>query len=343
MRKLIIISLIFNIFICYSQNVTEVPKPENLEFIDSLFNEVKIKRDSGFYTVINILENGLKHANTNFEVYKITFNLGFLYTRTEQYNKCIDMWLSANKSGICYDFQFDENLDPPYLKSYEDNKQFLDFIKKNDALLLEQSKNAKAEYFVNLPTGYDSSVNYPLLIVLHGGVGNFYRTYENWQSEKIETDFITVYPQGRIMKGSFSRSYGNEGIEDITEVYKQVVKTYSVDTTSILLAGQSAGGALSLGLVENKIAAKGLLLAFPVKPGNFDISSAQNLKNSLIRVYTICGEKDKYFYPGQLELSKLMDSAQVENMFIKYPELGHNFPEDFKLQIDNGIKYILDY
>ncbi len=56
----------------------------------------------------------------------------------------------------------------------------------------------------------------------------------------------------------------------------------------------------------------------------------------------ICGEQDKYFYSGQLELASLLDSAKVESKFVKYPNLGHGFPDDFKLQIDQGLIFILD-
>ncbi len=342
MRKLILIGLLFNIVISYSQNVREIPKPEDIGFIDSLFTELSSKRDSGLYTAIDILENGLKNAETDFEIYKITFNLGALYTLTNQYDKSIDLWLSANKQGICYDFQIKENTHPTYLSAYKDNQRFFDFIRKNDSLKNVISLNSQTEYFVNLPIGYDKSKKYPLAIILHGGVGNFYNTFENWQSEDFKTKFITVYPQGREVRGTFDRSYGNYGIEDVLEVYNQIIRKYSIDTTSIILGGQSAGGALSLELVNGRIQANGLLLAFPVKPNDFDISTAQKMSEYSTRVYMICGEQDKHFYPGQLELSYLLDSANVENRVTKYPDLGHDFPLDFKSQIDLGIKFILN-
>ena len=44
---------------------------------------------------------------------------------------------------------------------------------------------------------------------------------------------------------------------------------------------------------------------------------------------------------SKLALSRLLDSVEVENKFIKYPNLGHRFPDDFRFQIDQGLKYIL--
>jgi dienelactone hydrolase len=342
MYKLIFFGLVFNMTICYSQNVIEIEQPEITDEIEILFTELRANRDSGFYKGIEILENGLKRAKTDFETYKIVLNLGFLYTKTEQFDKCLDTWLAANKKGICFEFQVSNDPDPFYLSAYKDNKRFTDFIERNDSLLVDISNDAKAEYFVNLPINYDKTKKYPVIIILHGGVGSYYRTFENWQSDLIKNDFISVYPQGQEIKGSFARRYGDSGIDDITMIYTQVIRRYSVDTTSLILAGQSAGGALSLGLANNKLFSKGLLLAFPVKPGDFDIQRAESLKASSVRVFMICGEQDKYFYSGQLELSRLLDSAKVDNKFIKYPNLGHDFPDDFNMQIDQGLKYILD-
>ncbi len=328
--------------ICYSQNVIEVEQPKISDEIEILFAELKANSDAGFYKSIEILEQGLKQAKSDFETYKIVLNLGFLYTKTEQFDKCLDTWIAANKKGICFNFMVSDNPYPSYLSEYKNNKRFTDFIKRNDSLLVDISKDAKAEYFVNLPAKYDKSQKYPLIIILHGGYGSYYRTFENWQSDLIQDNFISVYPQGREMKASFTRRYGKNGIEDISQIYNQVITKYSVDTTSLILAGQSAGGAMSLGLVNNGLLTKGLLLAFPVKPRSFDIKRAESLKESSVRVVMICGEQDKTFYPGQLELSSLLDSAEVDNKFISYPNLGHGFPDDFKFQIDQGLIFILD-
>ena len=341
-QKIFVFSLLFNMVYGYSQSVQEVQKPTNMEFHDSVFAELWAKRDSGFYTSIDILEHGLESAKTDFDVYRMTLYLGFLYSQTEQYDKSVEMWLAANKQGICHNYQLGDKPNPAYLSSYTGNDKFLEFMQKNDSLLKELAKDSKAEYFVNLPSGYDASGKYPLLIVMHGGSGSNHITRINWQSETLNDKFITVYTQGRYPRSSFSRSYGDEGIEDIKEIYSQVKNNYSVDTTSVILAGQSAGGELSLNLINGHIQAKGLFLAFPVKPGDFDFSQAQKINNSSERIYMVCGEQDKRFYPGQVELANLLDSADVENKVIRYPTLGHGFPDDFEHQLNTGLEYILN-
>ena len=122
-----------------------------------------------------------------YEKYKIIFNLGYLYAATKQYDKSIDMWLSANEEGIIFPFIIKkDNEFPPYLSEYSDNKRFQDFIILNDSLKISAAKNSKAEYFVNLPVNFNPDNKYPLIIILHGGIGNNYATYINWDSKKIK-------------------------------------------------------------------------------------------------------------------------------------------------------------
>ena len=68
--------------------------------------------------LININEKGLKQAKNDFETYKIVLNLGFLYTKAEQFDKCLDMWMAANNKGICFNFQLGDNISPSYLSEY---------------------------------------------------------------------------------------------------------------------------------------------------------------------------------------------------------------------------------
>ena len=126
------------------------------------------------------------------------------------------MWLSANEEGIIFPFITKKDKEfPHYLSEYSDNKRFQDFILLNDRLKISAAENSKAEYFVNLPVNFNPDNKYPLIIILHGGIGNNYATYINWDSKKIKNSYISVYPQGRIARGSYARSYGESGLEDI--------------------------------------------------------------------------------------------------------------------------------
>jgi hypothetical protein len=51
--------------------------------------------------------------------------------------------------------------------------------------------------------------------------------------------------------------------------------------------------------------------------------------------------KDERFFPEQQEMSIILDSAKVDNRFMKYPDLDHGFPNDFSEQIDKGLLFLI--
>ena len=341
MYKPVLIIMIFCTHLISAQDIVEVSKREFSPVFGETFEHLRSFQDSGLNKPIEILETGLHDATIDYERYGMIRNLGALYTAVKQYDKAIELWTAANREGLFLPFIFGERTEPEYLSEYADNKKFLDFIKRNEELRNIANTNAQVEYFVNLPEGYSPGRQYPVIFVQHGGHGDHTATSHHWHSAFMQSDFISVFTQGRERVGSFTFRYGKTGTEDIKKVYRQVSARYPVDTSRIILAGQSAGGALSLTLASNEMPTAGSLLAFPVKPGDFDYKKAVELKNNHVRIVMICGEKDKWFFPGQQELSVILDSAGVENRFIKYPDLGHDFPPDFPEQINNGLHYLL--
>jgi predicted esterase len=334
--------MICNAYFVLAQNVVEVKRIElSKEFNETLKKAIQYK-DSSIYKKIENLENGLINAKSQYEKYRIIVNtLGSYYTLTKQYDKAIDLWFAANEEGLFFPFDLKDKGYLPYIQEYSDNKRFMDFLAMNDTLKKKANANSKMEYFVNLPTNYKTNVKYPLIIVLHGGSGNNNTAYYSWESKTINNTFISVYPQGKEIAGSYASYYGQTGVNDITEVYKQVITKYSVDTSTVILAGQSDGGNFAVRLAYNNIPAKGLLLAFPVKPEDFDYAKASEFKHRNVRIIMICGQKDKEYFPGQQEMSNILDSAKVENRFIKYPDLSHGFPPDFSEQLDKGLQYLI--
>jgi len=151
MNKAIIVILICNFQCILGQNVIEVVRPvipvEHFE----LFIVLDASRDSGPAKGIEILEMGLSKAGSDHEKYQIMINFGYLYTETAQYDKCIDMWKSANAMGIYFPFEITGNPDPEYLADYAGNERFKEFMESNHQLISEASVNSKAEYCVSLP------------------------------------------------------------------------------------------------------------------------------------------------------------------------------------------------
>jgi predicted esterase len=335
---LLMIILTYSVF---GQNIVEVKRFEFSNEFKVTSMKARQYQDSNIYKKIEILEKGLITLKSNYEKYRIIFNtLGPNYTTTKQFDKAIDLWISANKEGIFFPFEYDkDNFWPPYISEYQNNKRFEDFLVINDSLKKSLASNLKAEYFVNLPNNYNPNTKYPMIIILHGGIGDNNMVFEKWDSKVIKNDFISVYPHGCIAEGSYTYRFGQSGMKDLKDIYSQVISKYSVDTSKIILAGQSDGGRLSIQLAYNDIPIKGLFLAFPVIPDDFNDKRAIYLKKRYTKIFVLCGDKDN-FHSGQQHLSKILDNVKVDNKFIIYPDLGHNFPSDFPEQLEKGLLYL---
>jgi predicted esterase len=341
MRKFITLLMIINTCIVFGQNVVEVKRIEFSKEFKETGQKARQYQDSSIYKKIENLENGVITAKSKYEKYRIIFNtLGPNYTSTKQYDKAIDLWIAANRDGIFFPFEYiKDNFWPQYISEYSNNKRFEDFLVTNDSLRKSNDSNLKAEYFVNLPDNYNPNMKYPMIIILHGGSGDNYVIFEKWDSKTLKNNFISVYPHGCIAEGSFSFRFGQSGMDDIKEIYKQVISKYSVDTSKIIIAGQSDGGRLSIQLAYNDIHINGLFLAFPVIPNDFNYKNAFDFKNRNTKIVIVCGENDSFF-SSQQQMSEILDSAKVENKFIKYPNLGHYFPPDFSEQLEKGLIYL---
>ena len=338
MKNLFILIFVLVSFSAIGQdtNVIEVERPE----IPNMLMKILGSLGENMEQNIEMLEEAFTETDNPMVKYKVSQYLGYYLSEQGEYDKSVFLWNLMHKEGLVLPFTIENGARPGYLSKYLKKDEFQKFIAKNEALKKQEAEKCKAEYFVCLPKDYNPDRIYPTVIVLHGGTGDFYSTYMYWESQIIREKFIAVYPQGRQFEGSYSRRYGENGIEDIKHVYEQVVQKYSVDTNRVILAGQSAGGYLSIRLSYEAIPVKGLFLAFPVKPHDFDEGKAQLLYEKGIGVVMIRGEKDETFRERQIELATLLDSANVNFREKVYPELGHGFPEDFSEQLDIGLRVL---
>jgi polyhydroxybutyrate depolymerase len=115
----------------------------------------------------------------------------------------------------------------------------------------------KRTYKVHHPTGYNSLEKYPLIIVLHGGMGNSEHIEGvTGMSEKADEEgFIVVYPNGTSLSGlhtwnaGFCCGYAYEtDVDDvgfIRALIEKLDKTLQIDTERIFVTGFSNGGMLT--------------------------------------------------------------------------------------------------
>ncbi|MCP4177726.1 MAG: hypothetical protein GY756_08165 [bacterium] len=208
-------------------------------------------------------------------------------------------------------------------------------------MMKKANEKANTEYMIRLPEGYNKNKKYPLIMIMHGGIGSIQSLQSYYNSPKLKSDFITAFCQGGDIAGSFTRKFmRNQWQNRLKKVYKQVTAQYSVDTTKIILGGPSAGGFRSIYLgLNNDIPSKGLLLSYTVAPRNLDSTAFIKSAERGLKVALLCGEND-WAIKQQKEFAYKLDKYGVENRFVVFPEKVHEYPDNWSYYLDTSLEFI---
>jgi polyhydroxybutyrate depolymerase len=112
-----------------------------------------------------------------------------------------------------------------------------------------------------LPSGYNSSVKYPLVLNLHGNNSNASaQEYYSEMNQVADTaKFIVVYPDG--ISNTWNSGFGHVSTDDvgfISALIDKIIADYSINTQKVYSCGMSMGGFMSFRLscdLSEKIAA----------------------------------------------------------------------------------------
>ena len=330
-----------NLSLLYAQHVVEVQKPDLSETYLTVTEKAARIKGQNPEESIRLLNEAMSQIDGDYERFQITFfHLFFIYSGMGRFQEALDVLIEGQKEGFFYPITTGERKYPSFVDVFKGFEGFDGFLEQNDRLKDEAQKDANFEYIVQVPDDYNEGKTYPLLLVLTGGWGSHIGLTEDWHSAKLQSDYVVAYLQGIRYRGSFLRSYNRENLDNVLEAYKQIVEKYAVDTSRVVLGGQSAGGRRALTLaLDELLPATGLLLAFPVVPRDADFEKIDKAVERNVRTVFITGEKDRRF-EQQKESAALFDKQGLPVRFVAYPEKGHEFPDDFPKQIDHGLDFI---
>ncbi|MFW6222492.1 MAG: alpha/beta hydrolase-fold protein, partial [Bacteroidota bacterium] len=189
----------------------------------------------------------------------------------------------------------------------------------------------------HVPSNYDSTVSYNLMIGLHG-LGDNAVNYRNalintlsWPSIFANTVFI--FPDGGDDQNKdFYMPAGDEAV--IQEAINYAIQNYNIDTNNIILQGFSLGGrsALKYGL-DNHGTFKGLLLNTPAIQGladavndpngslMFDYSNAPQ-----IPIYVTIGVNDQIYIYNWMPVNERLKKNNAKVKTLEIAGMGHSVP-----------------
>ncbi|MCF8373950.1 MAG: T9SS type A sorting domain-containing protein [Bacteroidales bacterium] len=189
----------------------------------------------------------------------------------------------------------------------------------------------------HVPTSYDSTYNYQLMVCLHGMGDNAI----NFRNALINSlGWPTVFPNtifvcpdgGSDQNKDFYTPAGDEYIID--ECISFAKQNYSIDTTRIILEGFSLGGRSAfkfgldyyekfLGLLLNTPAIQGLADAIndPILGMIYNYGNA-----SKIPIYTTIGSEDVLYVYSFKKVNELLMKNDGIIKYVPVPGLGHSIP-----------------
>jgi len=117
------------------------------------------------------------------------------------------------------------------------------------------------DYIYHLPSGYDTTQHYPLVINMHGLTSNASQEqlYTDMDAVADTGGFIVVYPNG--LNNMWNAAFYNPGTDDlgfISALIDSLADRFSIDLQRVYATGMSNGGFMSYGLacgLSHKIAA----------------------------------------------------------------------------------------
>ncbi|MEX1191336.1 MAG: PHB depolymerase family esterase [Brumimicrobium sp.] len=141
----------------------------------------------------------------------------------------------------------------------------------------------KRVFRVYTPDNYDESKSYPMVMALHGRLGNGRQMMKSSKFNPIadQKDVIMVYPNGYKKSWNDGRGEGpayDDNIDDvgfINALINRVTGDFSVDGSKVYVCGMSNGGFMSMRLaheLNNKIAAFGTVTGSLGSNYNYNLS-----------------------------------------------------------------------
>lgn len=305
---------------------------EQLDSLSMAYSQIN-KIDSA----IIVLEIAMERFSEEDE--KATFMLGHLYVRMGYDSKALSNWSFGHTKGYFYGLNSGR-----FPNHFKDNMDFKPIAERDKYLGDSLDAITHLEYEVSLPVKYSNAYKYPVLFVFHGNGRNIMKAKRQWQSVGLSEKFIVVYVQSYIhmRRYDYKWIFEDEKTEvEFKQIYADINKTYSIDKQNIIFSSMSTGGIPAIAYGFNNVEpCSALLLICPVIPEiepDMIMGFAKNNKKIVI----ITGEND-FSLNTQKDLIEKFKEGNGKYKFNIIESMGHQFPDNFSLLIDEYTKWIID-
>ena len=217
--------------------------------------------------------------------------------------------------------------------------EFKRLVEESDRKTIEAQEHIRSDRRVLVPD--DISGALPLLIGLHGRNGNKDTDVQHWEIAH-QRGWLVLLLQSRqaLFPGSYCWDDAEKGLEDILFHLDEIKKTYNIDPNRIVTAGFSQGSGQSIyTALTGKVGARGFIgiATFIAEP---DVLVPLIDPSKPVRGYFVTGEKDHTLDKARA-IQKILKEHNIPFAEEVYPELRHEFSQDFASSFEKSIQFIL--
>ncbi len=306
--------------------------------IDILCEEGKIEQ------AMRLLKEGVQtlpaeeYADNEF---LITLVEAILYTECKQYEACFDIVSKGVERGWAFPLRFARYQPMKELPGAEA------LWERNNRLLGQEQANARVEYKVVLPEGFNPEKKYPLFMALHGhGVCNIKEFSGYWKPDRFtERGFIFAYIQSSqvVCHGGYGwlddLTIGNR---DIKFCYDKITAAYPIDESTVMIGGFSGGAIASLNFLFSEIIPiQGFITLCPeMKPDAFTPEAVRRAAQRGVRGVFLEGELVQPIACEQ-EMLRTFEAEDLPCRYVINRGIGHEAPDDLDDKLASSLAFVL--
>jgi len=216
-------------------------------------------------------------------------------------------------------------------------------VERDLAILADEQKRALPLLEV-LYHGKDSAKSKPLLMALHGNNSNVEKFRQYWGA-LWNTEWLVALPQSSQVSGK-----GNYVWNDMAKVevelkdhFAGLCADYGVDPTRTIISGFSKGGQAAIETAfKGWFPVSGFLAVAPYISDRSRLAPYfASIQNKALRGYIVAGGKDDECLSSATWLHEEMKKHGLCCEIKVYPEMAHDFPDDFDSVLPEILRFLL--
>ncbi|MHA2242766.1 MAG: alpha/beta hydrolase [Candidatus Thorarchaeota archaeon] len=241
---------------------------------------------------------------------------------------------------------FSESILRENLETIADLPHVRSLIIKHEKMYIDAKKKTEAQLLVRTPSRFQSGRKYPLILFLDGRHSDHTISQFYWKPalERIDIVFASLRSSQIHGFGQYAWDNENLSLQEVREAYEILRQRNDVDETRVIVSGMSQGAGIALqAIARGIIPARGFLtIAQALGPVNFFNTELPSLIGKKLRGVIVSGEKDESRHPSHKKFYELAVSSGIDCEFFSYPDIGHEYPDDFCTLVKQSVNFILD-